>query len=362
VRQELRHSDFLAFLLNPQQNHGLGDTFLKMLLQQVLLASRGVQMPINLIDLDVWSLEDTTVLREWHSIDLLLLNETNKVAVIIENKIDSGEHDDQLDRYYLTVKEHYPDWKIIPLFLTPEGYPPSYDEYLPVGYTTVAELVANISNRRSFTLGTDIKTLLDHYASMLRRHIVSESEITALCRKIYKKHQRALDLIFESRPNYQDQVLNIIEGFVNEEDSLVADKRTSNMVAFAPKDWDAVVGKNPAPVPYNWSLENRRIMFWVMRSDNPPRIVLEIQPGSADVRECIHQTALANKTFFNLVSGKMYPNYCRIWSRPLLPKDWQEKLDGEAVQEKLRENWDRFVKIDLPEVKRIIQMGIKNGN
>ena len=32
VRQEVRHSDFLAFLLNPQQNHGLGDTFLKRLL------------------------------------------------------------------------------------------------------------------------------------------------------------------------------------------------------------------------------------------------------------------------------------------------------------------------------------------
>ena len=29
VRVELRHSDFLAFLLNPTQNHGLGDAFVK---------------------------------------------------------------------------------------------------------------------------------------------------------------------------------------------------------------------------------------------------------------------------------------------------------------------------------------------
>ena len=29
VRQELRHSDFLAFLLDPHQSHGLGDDFLK---------------------------------------------------------------------------------------------------------------------------------------------------------------------------------------------------------------------------------------------------------------------------------------------------------------------------------------------
>ncbi|HEU5368889.1 MAG TPA: PD-(D/E)XK nuclease family protein [Ktedonobacterales bacterium] len=32
VRQEVRHSDFLAFLLTPQQNHGLGDAFLKRLI------------------------------------------------------------------------------------------------------------------------------------------------------------------------------------------------------------------------------------------------------------------------------------------------------------------------------------------
>ena len=28
VRQELRHSDFLGFLLDPRQSHGLGDVYL----------------------------------------------------------------------------------------------------------------------------------------------------------------------------------------------------------------------------------------------------------------------------------------------------------------------------------------------
>jgi hypothetical protein len=32
VRVELRHSDFLSFLLNPHQSHGLGDTLVKRLL------------------------------------------------------------------------------------------------------------------------------------------------------------------------------------------------------------------------------------------------------------------------------------------------------------------------------------------
>ncbi|HEY9655978.1 MAG TPA: PD-(D/E)XK nuclease family protein, partial [Crinalium sp.] len=37
TRQELRHSDFLAFLLNPSQTHQLGDRFLKRFLKRVLI-------------------------------------------------------------------------------------------------------------------------------------------------------------------------------------------------------------------------------------------------------------------------------------------------------------------------------------
>src|SRR5580704_15164306 len=39
TRMEVRHSDFLAFLLNPAQNHGLGDLFLKRLVQKILAAT-----------------------------------------------------------------------------------------------------------------------------------------------------------------------------------------------------------------------------------------------------------------------------------------------------------------------------------
>jgi len=35
---EVRHSDYLAFLLDPTKNHGLGDLFLKRLVQNILAA------------------------------------------------------------------------------------------------------------------------------------------------------------------------------------------------------------------------------------------------------------------------------------------------------------------------------------
>lgn len=103
VRQELRHSDFLAFLLNPQENHRLGDIFVKRLLQRLLMNKEDTSVPITPIVLDLWNLDRLEVRREWQRIDILLLGEPNRLAVIIENKIGTGEHSDQLRRYLRAV-------------------------------------------------------------------------------------------------------------------------------------------------------------------------------------------------------------------------------------------------------------------
>ncbi len=39
VSQELSHSKFLTYLLDPRGNHGLGDAFVKRLLQGILMAA-----------------------------------------------------------------------------------------------------------------------------------------------------------------------------------------------------------------------------------------------------------------------------------------------------------------------------------
>ena len=118
VRQELRHSDFLTFMLDPQETHGLDDAFVRRLLQQVLMSAPGASTPVTPIELSLWDLGQMEVRREWQRIDILLLDERNRLAVIIENKIDTGEHSDQLQRYYEIVRQHYPGYRMIGLYLT----------------------------------------------------------------------------------------------------------------------------------------------------------------------------------------------------------------------------------------------------
>ncbi len=52
VRQEVRHSDFLAYLLDPRGNHGLRDAFVKRLLQKALTLNE-IALPVSPIDLDL---------------------------------------------------------------------------------------------------------------------------------------------------------------------------------------------------------------------------------------------------------------------------------------------------------------------
>jgi hypothetical protein len=137
VRHELRHSDFLAFLLDPGQSHGLGTAFLVELLQAVRLTTEdanGQGLP-DFIGVD---LSRVYVLREWHNIDILVVDEVSRFAVIIENKIGTGEHSDQLARYHRTISSHYPGYQTIPLYLTPDGEEPTSEDYFAVSYSPEA--------------------------------------------------------------------------------------------------------------------------------------------------------------------------------------------------------------------------------
>lgn len=153
VRHELRHSDFLAFLLDPNQNHGLGDEFARRMLQRVLMSARDQRLSVTPIDLDIWDLTSLVVQREWQNIDILLLDEAHSLAVIIENKIGGAEHSNQLKRYRQIALSHYPEWKILSLYLTPEGDTPSDEMYIATSYTTICEIVEQLAEKRRQLLG-----------------------------------------------------------------------------------------------------------------------------------------------------------------------------------------------------------------
>ena len=66
--------------------------------------------PFTAIDLDGEELRGIEVRRrEWQGIDLLITCTQPNCVVVIENKIDSDEHSDQLRRYENAIAKHFPN-------------------------------------------------------------------------------------------------------------------------------------------------------------------------------------------------------------------------------------------------------------
>jgi hypothetical protein len=356
VRMEVRHSDFLAFLLDPSQNHGLGDLFLKRLLQRILGETARAPGGIRPVNLAVKDLSDSTVRREWESIDILCISERGKLAVLIENKIDSTEHGDQLQNYLHKVERSYPHLKTIPLFLTPEAVEPSNPRYIAIDYSWVCDTLKSILDTRRSVMGADVLTAITHYVEMLRRHIVSDSDIAELARKIYDKHRHALDLIFEYRPDQLSDWADKLQDLVKkEEPRLLLDHCSKAYIRFFSREWDAIPDLKRGD---GWT-PRKRVLLFEFRNFDTLKLHLLIGPtaqGDAEVRQKLFQLSRARPEAFRGASRTLYSKWSTMWVHSFLSAKDRESLDEEAQNQKVQREWQGFLANELPvliqEVKR----------
>jgi PD-(D/E)XK nuclease superfamily len=123
ARRELTHSSFLAFLLDPYRGHGLRDLFLRRFLQEAVRTSEK-PTEVTAIDIHLMDLTQSEVKREHGNIDLLIKDPRNRLVVVIENKVDSEQHSNQLARYREQTQKNYLGYRWIGILLSLEGERP----------------------------------------------------------------------------------------------------------------------------------------------------------------------------------------------------------------------------------------------
>jgi len=216
-RLEIRHSAFLAWLLNPGENHGLGGGVLCGMLKKLASAAPGVDILQTLL----MDPNDFQVLREWRHIDLLAISHESQFLIAIENKIGADERDKQLSEYWSVLQEVYPDYQKILVFLTPDGRLPNklsdQEIWLPFSYAELVEIIETAKENTCLADGPAL--LIQHYIDTVRRNIVGDIQLETICQQIYTKHRQALDLIYENRYDAVARIAAIARSWCKEKDA-----------------------------------------------------------------------------------------------------------------------------------------------
>ena len=190
VNAEIRHSNIIAWLMDPNAAHGLGGRVLSALIRHAGGNPSG-------------DLSDFAIRREAGHIDILAVSRECRLTLAVENKIWSGEHDDQLARYRRFVEKSYPGWDHLYLYLTPNDDAPESAEdaavWSTLGYGDLAQIVGSAAS--GMQLEPKARMLIDDYLECIRRHIVGDDELRERCIEIYSKHKQAFDLILANLPD-----------------------------------------------------------------------------------------------------------------------------------------------------------------
>jgi hypothetical protein len=195
-RQEIRHSNFLAFLLRPSEGHGLGDSFLKRLIQKAL-DNLSVEVPISTLATFLADFSDAKVQREKMNMDILIESPQNNLLFVIENKIDSSEGENQLKKYEERIRHEYPKQLKLFCYLTMERELASSDQWASISYSDVVDALKEAASRRSSSLSQEAQLVIDHYIDVVRRKIVPDQALIDKCRRIYELHREAIDLVIQ---------------------------------------------------------------------------------------------------------------------------------------------------------------------
>ncbi|MDE6586299.1 MAG: PD-(D/E)XK nuclease family protein [Clostridia bacterium] len=227
--QEIKHSAFLAWLLNPSNPHGLDSEPLKKFLERLfnypneknavlsnvaILKNSGID---KIEDLNNFA-EDTELIVETEKtlngtdsrMDLFFQSQKTKTVLVIENKVFASTHDNQLSRYEEKLKD-FCGWKKIFIYLTPNGDIPTEDgeyknKWCVFSYKAVlliiGELMKTLPKSKD---AAKLKLLLEDYSELVETDILKENkELRDLCKLIRREHKEALEILMNYTDNADD--------------------------------------------------------------------------------------------------------------------------------------------------------------
>ena len=320
-KYEIRHSNVLSWLCNPRQNHNLKDTFLKKFICDALVNNDNFDIQYSSFDIQTSNLMDVEVRREWKNIDLLIISHSLRLIVLIENKIYAPESPDQLGDYVKIIKKYYPSYKRIPVFLTLNGEAPTDESYGKSNYSNVLKILVNILELQGSNLNPKVIDFIQYYVKNLEMLTMENEDIKNLCKKIYKEHKQAIDLI--NQYSWSSEFEIAAQDFLNQHDEFDIYKWNNSKVAwFIPKQ----VHENAeimCPPEWGWGFP---VAVWFSKENQRIKIIVEIGPIiKSSLRRRLLEIYRNHDVKIKNASFKEDAKYTRIFATNVDIIDWDDK-------------------------------------
>ena len=175
TRDELAHSQFIAYLLNPLERHDQGDIFLTSFLQCL-------DLTYSLASTQSASVNTEIDLGSYGRIDIHI-RLANGQIILLENKVGEPEGHCQIARYqkWLQRQGAPPGFPHQLVFLTPEGRRPESTrkpkEVICLSYLRLADWIS--SSQQAIEQAERLRVILEQYAETCR-HIGGSTRRNAM--------------------------------------------------------------------------------------------------------------------------------------------------------------------------------------
>lgn len=266
-RYEIRHSNFLAWLMNPKENHLMGSSFLDLFLSDLLSSDI------------IYNKGNFKSIKRETICDIDIFIEFDHLVIAIENKFYSNEHSNQLEKYKNYVEDNFSNKQRIFVYLTPKGKQTlKNNEYLIYSYEFIVDHL-NTLLKSNKDISPRTKIYLEDYIHSVQATIMKTNPENLLASQLYNKYKDVFDFVMlntNSDINFVTHQANLlltdlIKGYVKgSEDYMVSRFTTTNIYSILkPINGKRRIWKNNEPLLFELTneKEDNKISFLISVSN-----------------------------------------------------------------------------------------------
>ncbi len=167
---EVRHSKFLAWLLNPELEHAQGSLFFKYFLEYAELPVEYAKKSYKV---------ETEVRHDESQIDIEIKGDKSEFLIHIENKVNAAEGEKQLERETRDLEKKRVRYRVKPenthaLYLTPSGeLPENARKFKALSWRQVAQAIKTFEDNAK---AERAKWVAEQYLYVVENYIIRMKE------------------------------------------------------------------------------------------------------------------------------------------------------------------------------------------